>query len=119
MSAKVAPMRESSLSRGEQNVVMANGTWQMAEKGPTSPQAAPTPLTPLPSDGRGGPALLTRQGLAEALCISVSTVDRMLADGEITPVRLRGKLVRFCLPDVIAELKQKAQTSKRNCTRRI
>ena len=63
--------------------------------------------------------LLTRQGLAEALNVSVSTVDRMLADEEITPVRLRGKLVRFYLPDVMAELRGKAMTSKRNCTRRI
>ena len=50
--------------------------------------------------------------------VSVSTVDRMLADGEITPMRLRGKLVRFHLPDVLAELRGKAQTSKRGCTRK-
>jgi hypothetical protein len=31
--------------------------------------------------------------------------DLMLADGDITPMRLRGKLVRFYLPDVLQELK--------------
>jgi len=36
----------------------------------------------------------------------------------ITPMRLRGKLVRFHLPDVLAELQGKAQTSKRGCTRK-
>jgi excisionase family DNA binding protein len=56
--------------------------------------------------------LLIRAALANVLMVSVSTVDRMLADGEITPVRLRGKLVRFHLPDVLAELREKAQTSK-------
>lgn len=63
--------------------------------------------------------LLTRQELAAALKASVSTVDRMLADEEITPVRLRGKLVRFYLPDVLAELRGKAETSKRGVTRRV
>jgi hypothetical protein len=42
-------------------------------------------------------------------------VDMMLADGEITPMRLRGKLVRFYLPDVLQELREKAKTSKRGC----
>ena len=62
--------------------------------------------------------LLTRAELAKMLMVSVSTVDRMLADGEITPIRLRGKLVRFHLPDVLAELRGKAQTSKHGCTRK-
>ncbi len=42
-----------------------------------------------------------------------------LADGEITPMRLRGKLVRFYLPDVLQELREKAKTSKRNVARRV
>jgi hypothetical protein len=46
-------------------------------------------------------------------------VDLMLADGEITPMRLRGKLVRFYLPDVLQELREKAKTSKRGVTRRV
>jgi len=52
------------------------------------------------------------------LMVSVSTVDRMLADGEITPIRLRGKLVRFHPADVLAELREKAQASKHACTRK-
>jgi hypothetical protein len=46
-------------------------------------------------------------------------VDMMLADGEITPMRLRGKMVRFYLPDVLQELREKAKTSKRNCARKL
>ena len=46
-------------------------------------------------------------------------VDMMLADGEITPMRLRGKLVRFYLPDVLQELREKAKMSKRNVARRV
>ena len=42
--------------------------------------------------------VLTRMELAEALKVSLRTVDMILADGDITPVRLRGKLVRFYLP---------------------
>jgi hypothetical protein len=38
---------------------------------------------------------------------------------EITPMRLRGKLVRFYLPDVLQELREKAKTSKRNVARRV
>jgi excisionase family DNA binding protein len=63
--------------------------------------------------------LLTRAELALALKVSISTLDRMLADQEITPVRLRGKLVRFYLPDVMKELRSRAGTSKRGVTRRV
>jgi excisionase family DNA binding protein len=62
--------------------------------------------------------LLTRTELAAALQVSLRTVDCMLADGEITPVRLR-KTVRFCLPDVLQELRTKAKTSKRTVARRV
>ncbi len=62
--------------------------------------------------------LLTRTELAEALKVSVRTVDRMLSDAEITPVRLRGTLVRFFLPDVLRELRARAETSKRAVARR-
>jgi excisionase family DNA binding protein len=58
--------------------------------------------------------LLTREQLAEALGVSLRLVDLMLADEEITPMRLRGKLVRFYLPDVLQELRPKAKTSKWN-----
>jgi excisionase family DNA binding protein len=62
--------------------------------------------------------LLTRTELAAALQVLLRTVDCMLADGEITPVRLR-KTVRFSLPDVLHELREKAKTSKRNVARRV
>jgi hypothetical protein len=63
--------------------------------------------------------LLTREQLARELKVSLRLVDLMLADGEITPMRLRGKLVRFYLPDVLQELREKAKTSKRGCTRKL
>jgi hypothetical protein len=63
--------------------------------------------------------LLTKVQLALSLKVSLTTVDLMLADGDITPVRLRGKLVRFYLPDVFQELREKAKTSKRNVARRV
>ena len=63
--------------------------------------------------------LVTRHGLARALNVSLRTVDQMIADHDITPIRLRGKLVRFHLPDVLAELRTRAQTSKHPCTRTL
>jgi hypothetical protein len=63
--------------------------------------------------------LLTGAELALALKVSAGTVDGMVADQEITPVRLPGKLVRCFLPDVMRELRRRAQTSKRGVTRRI
>jgi len=57
--------------------------------------------------------LLTREELAVVLKVSLSTVDRMLADGEIPHVRLRGSLVRFYLPDVVRQLVATALTRKR------
>jgi hypothetical protein len=63
--------------------------------------------------------LLTRAQLALELKVSLRTVDCMLADGEITPMRLREKLMRFYLPDVLQELREKAKTSKRNVARRV
>jgi excisionase family DNA binding protein len=68
-------------------------------------------------DGRT--SLVTRHGLAKALNVSIRTIDQLIADGTITPIRLGGKLVRFYLPDVIAELRSKAKTSKHPCTRSI
>ena len=35
------------------------------------------------------------------------------------PVRLREKMVRFYLPDVLQELREKAKTSKRNVARKL
>ena len=66
----------------------------------------------------GSLRLLTRTELAERLGVSSRTVDRMLADGEITPVILRASLVRFYLPDVVRQLMARALVSKRGCARR-
>jgi excisionase family DNA binding protein len=52
--------------------------------------------------GSGG--FVTRRELAAMLKVSVRTVDEMVAAGEITPLRIRGVLVRFYLPDVVREL---------------
>ena len=52
-----------------------------------------------------GKRLLTRFELAAALRVSLSTVDRMLANDEIPCMRLRGR-VRFHLEDVIECLRK-------------
>jgi excisionase family DNA binding protein len=57
--------------------------------------------------------LLTREELAVALKVSLRTVDRMLADGEISPVKPHGRLVRFYLPDVMRQLVATALMRKR------
>ena len=43
---------------------------------------------------------VTRFELAELLHVSVRTVDRMIADGEIRVRRVRGRAVRFLRSDV-------------------
>jgi excisionase family DNA binding protein len=47
----------------------------------------------------------TRPGLAAALKVSVSTIDRMVASEDLPCVRLRGR-VRFYLPDVVEALRK-------------
>ena len=79
------------------------------------PQKAKTGETSLDGSLR----LLTREELAVALGVAVRTVDRMLADGEITPVILRGWLLRFYLPDVVRQLMARALVSKRGCARKL
>ena len=49
--------------------------------------------------------LVTRPGLATALQVSVCTVDRMVANGDIPCIRVRGR-VRFCLADVVEALRK-------------
>jgi excisionase family DNA binding protein len=56
---------------------------------------------------------LTREELAEALKISVRTVDTMVAGGEIPHLRLHGNFIRFYLPDVVRHLTATALISKR------
>jgi len=58
----------------------------------------------LKTEIRVGEKLLTRRELAAVLKVSVRTVDEMVAAKEITPLRPRGVLVRFHLPDVVREL---------------
>lgn len=48
--------------------------------------------------------VVTREGLAGVLVVSVRTVDEMVAKGEITPMRPGGVLVRFYLPAVLRQL---------------
>src|SRR5690349_20999119 len=84
----------------------------------TQPASNSPAINPQPPQNYAG-QLLTRQALANALNISVRTVDQMIADQDITPIRLRGKLVRFHLPDVLAEIRARAQTSKHACTRSL
>jgi excisionase family DNA binding protein len=74
---------------------------------------------PPPQSGEGasgeavaGEGLVTRAGVAAALKVSVRTVDRMLAAGEIKPVRMRGWSVRFSLAEVIRKLAATAATRK-------
>jgi hypothetical protein len=47
-------------------------------------------------------ALLTRVQLALALKVSLRNVGLMLADAEITPMRLRGKMLRFLFAGCVA-----------------
>ena len=56
---------------------------------------------------------LTREELAEALKVSVRTVDTMVAGGEIAHLRLHGNFIRFYLPDVVRHLTATALISKR------
>jgi excisionase family DNA binding protein len=65
-----------------------------------------------PNGEQPGVALLTREELAAVLKVSVCTVDRMVAAGEIPHIRLRGTLVRFHLPDVVRALAANALTRK-------
>ena len=55
--------------------------------------------------------LVTTRGLAVALGVSLRTVERMLHDEEIEPVRLRGS-VRFYVPDVVRVLRGTTLTRK-------
>ncbi len=67
-----------------------------------------------PLGGEGDPVrFLTREELAEALKVSVRTVDTMVAGGKILHLRLHGNFIRFYLPDVVRHLTATALVSKR------
>jgi excisionase family DNA binding protein len=76
---------------------------------------APAALVPSSPLGGEGPAIrfLTREELAEALKISVRSVDTMVSGGEIPHLRLHGNFIRFYLPDVVRHLTATALISKR------
>lgn len=57
--------------------------------------------------------LLTREELVVVLKVSLHTVDRMLAEQEIPCIKLRGRKVRFHMPEVIRVLVATAATRKR------
>jgi excisionase family DNA binding protein len=66
------------------------------------------PASPFPPAERvpvPGERLLTRRELAFYLRVGVRTVDNMRAAKEIEAVLIRGRLVRFCLDDVLGKLK--------------
>jgi len=56
---------------------------------------------------------LTREELAEALQVSVRTIDAMVLEEGLPHLRLKGFLVRFYLPDVVRHLTATALTAKR------
>lgn len=56
---------------------------------------------------------LTREELAEALQVSLRTVDSMVREENLPHMRLKGNLVRFYLPDVVRHLTATALTAKR------
>ena len=55
---------------------------------------------PRKPEAGGGQQLLTSRDVAALLGVSLRTVERMVHDEEIKPVRLRGWLVRFRMEDV-------------------
>ncbi len=57
--------------------------------------------------------LLTREELAEALQVSVRTIDAMVLEEGLPHLSLKGFLVRFYLPDVVRHLTATALTAKR------
>ena len=64
-----------------------------------------TPSAPPPSM-----LIVTIQGLAGVLKVSLKTVERMLKNGDITRMKgLPSDVVRFYLPDVLEELRQGKQ----------
>jgi len=70
-----------------------------------------TEIGGLESERAQGRILVTRRGLAMALGVSLRTIERMLHDEEIEPVRLRGS-VRFHVPDVVRRLVETGATRK-------
>lgn len=68
------------------------------------PETRSPKAEPRKAEAGTGQQLVTSRGVAAALGVSLRTVERMVHDEEIKPVRLRG-LVRFRLEDVMAALR--------------
>jgi excisionase family DNA binding protein len=68
-----------------------------------------TPMDNPPHVEAASEACVTRFELAVLLRVSVRTVDRMIAAGEIPVRRVRGKAVRFLRSDVEQYLKEGAR----------
>ena len=66
---------------------------------PKSEKRSPEGETPKAEAG-GSQQLLTSREVAGLLGVSLRTVERMIHDEEIRPVRLRGWSVRFRMEDV-------------------
>lgn len=65
-----------------------------------SPKAEPSK-----AEAGTGQQLVTGREVAAALGVSLRTVERMVHDEEIKPVRLRSRLLRFRLEDVMGALR--------------
>ena len=77
------------------NTEITNGEQQQAPASSETNNGEPSPAAPC----------VTRFELADLLQVSVRTVDRMIAAGEIPVRRVRGKAVRFLRSDVEQYLK--------------
>jgi excisionase family DNA binding protein len=64
---------------------------------------------PLKAETGAVQELVTSRGVAVALGVSLRTVERMIHDEEIKPVRLRGWLVRFRLEDVMEAVRNQGR----------
>ena len=67
---------------------------------------------PSKAEAGDGRVLVTSRGLAAALGVSLRTVERMLAAGEIGGVRVHKRPVRFHVPDVVLQLAATGLTRK-------
>ena len=64
---------------------------------------------PRKAEAGTGQQLVTSRGVAGALGVSLRTVERMVHDEEIKAVRLRGRLVRFRLEDVMEAVRNEGR----------
>ena len=94
---KANPKSESASRTGQQS---PEGEGALEERKAESGEPG---TTGLPTIAPQGESLVMRPGLAAALKVSVSTIDRMVKSEDLPCVRLRGR-VRFYLPCVVVAL---------------